>query len=113
MKYRKILALALSCVMAFSVAACGNSGGKEEQKEDTKTEQDNAGDANAEEEGSDAADGEEAPEASGEMTDITLWTYPIGNWGRFCYGRRSDFQLYCSKSQYQCKCGISGLHQRR
>ena len=81
MKYRKILALALSCVMAFSVAACGNSGGKEEQKEDTKTEQDNAGDANAEEEGSDAADGEEAPEASGEMTDITLWTYPIGNWG--------------------------------
>lgn len=42
MKYRKILALALSCVMAFSVAACGNSGGKEEQKEDTKTEQDNA-----------------------------------------------------------------------
>lgn len=58
MKYRKILALALSCVMAFSVAACSNSGGKEEQKEDTKTEQDNAGDANAEEEGSDAADGE-------------------------------------------------------
>lgn len=40
MKYRKILALALSCVMAFSVAACGNSGG--DKKEDTTQKEDSS-----------------------------------------------------------------------
>ncbi len=80
MKYRKILAMALSCVMAFSLAACGsNSGGNAEQKEDTNQTDDSKSDGD--DAADDAADGEEEGGSSSGATDITLWTYPIGNWG--------------------------------
>ncbi len=83
MRYRKILAMALSFAMVFSMAACGNKGG------DTQTAggSGNAGDA-GETGGDEGNAGEDTstPEAdgaqaSGDATDITLWTYPIGSWG--------------------------------
>lgn len=82
MKYRKILAMALSCMMAFSLAACGsNSGGNAGKEDASQTEDNKADEGDAADEGSEAADGEEEGGASSGATDITLWTYPIGNWG--------------------------------
>ncbi len=78
MKYRKILALALSCVMAFSVAACGNSGG--DKKEDTTQKEDSSAQKEDSSQGEDS-ESDDGATASGDSTDITLWTYPIGNWG--------------------------------
>ncbi len=85
MKYRKILAMALSCVMAFSLAACGGGNGGNDKKEDTQTEDNKADDTQADD-GADAnagddAEGEDGGASSSGSTDITLWTYPIGNWG--------------------------------
>lgn len=79
MKYRKILALALSCVMAFSVAACGSNGGNN-KKEDT-TQKEDSSDQKEDSSQADDSEGDEGAAASGDSTDITLWTYPIGNWG--------------------------------
>lgn len=70
MKRRKILALGLAMTMVVSLAACGNSASKTDE---TKAAETNAAETNAAE--TDAAD------ASGDSTNITLWTYPIGNWG--------------------------------
>ncbi len=81
MKYRKILAMALSCVMAFSLAACGGGGGNTDKKDDTQTEENQTDDSQA---GEDSEQGEDASEEEGSSsgsTNITLWTYPIGNWG--------------------------------
>ena len=81
MKYRKILAMALSCVMAFSLAACGGGGGNTDKKDDTQTEENQTDDS---QEGEDSEQGEDAAEEEGSSaggTNITLWTYPIGNWG--------------------------------
>ncbi len=77
MKKRKLLAMALSCIMAFSVVACGNSGSTQ-STEPAATEP--AAEAETEAEAPATEDATaEAPAA--EATDITLWTYPIGGWG--------------------------------
>ena len=80
MKYRKILAMALSCVLAFSMTACGSSGDGADKKDDAP-----AGDSKDE---ADTPDGETEDDAqdAGQPSDsastsITLWTYPIGSWG--------------------------------
>ncbi len=80
MKYRKILAMALSCVLAFSMTACGSSGDGADKKddapaEDSKDEADTP-DGETEDDAQDA--GQPSDSAS---TSITLWTYPIGSWG--------------------------------
>ncbi len=60
---KKILALLLALVMVFALAACGQQAAPAP-----------AAEAPA------AAPAAEAP-APAETTEITLWTYPIGNWG--------------------------------
>ena len=65
---KRILAILLSAVMALSMVACG--GAKEEAPAVTDTPA-------VEEE---VAVEEEATDAAA-ATEITLWTYPIGNWG--------------------------------
>lgn len=80
MRKRKLMALALGCVMACSLVACGT-------KTDTTTTDDQTADAtdDAKDDAAtdDAATDDAATDdaAGGEATDITLWTYPIGNWG--------------------------------
>lgn len=73
---KKILALALVLSMTFGLVACGNSGTDTPDAPETPAESSEDGGAETEP----APAGEEsAAEASG--TSITLWTYPIGNWG--------------------------------
>ncbi|MCM1233623.1 MAG: extracellular solute-binding protein [Ruminococcus flavefaciens] len=81
---KKFLALLLTGAMALSLVACGggtDSGTEEPVTEETDTQPEES----AEEESAETA--EETTEAAGEtaggaMADsITLWTYPIGNWG--------------------------------
>ncbi len=84
MKKRKVMAMLLSCILAGSLVACGggNSGtdqtaGESAPAPKTETEEtnDDAGsESEAEAPAADSADG-------GAAADITLWTYPIGNWG--------------------------------
>lgn len=57
-KMKRILALTMALVMVMALAACG---GKEEPAPDTSTP--------------------DAPDATATQ-EITLWTYPIGNWGK-------------------------------
>lgn len=84
MKYRKILAMTLSCVMAFSLAACGSqdSGTGTDQKDDAPAQ--DGGDENVSNEGEKDeadADADKDQSSDGASTSITLWTYPIGSWG--------------------------------
>ena len=83
---KKLAALGLSLTMMMSLAACGNSASEqpaaEPEAEETPAETPEE-EAPAEEttEGAEA----EAPAEDGAGADlnasITLWTYPIGNWG--------------------------------
>lgn len=78
MKRRKILALGLAMTMVVSLAACGNSASNTNETSAAETEA-----AETEAAGTEAAETEAADDAAatGESTSITLWTYPIGNWG--------------------------------
>ena len=80
MKKRKLLAMALSSIMAFSLVACGNSGSTQntEPAAAEPAAEPEAPAAEAEEPTTEEA-AAEAP--AGGSTDITLWTYPIGGWG--------------------------------
>ena len=80
MKKRKVLAMALSSIMAFSLVACGNSGSTQntEPAAAEPAAEPEAPAAEAEEPATEEA-AAEAP--AGGSTDITLWTYPIGGWG--------------------------------
>lgn len=82
MKKRKLMALALSCVMVCSLTACGGKDTKSEQPASTpapapaeKT------DAPAEKTDSTENTDSQTPADSTQAADITLWTYPVGNWG--------------------------------
>ena len=57
---KKVLALLLSLAMVLSLAACSV------QKNGNTTTNDNKDDGSS----------------TGTATEITLWTYPIGNWGK-------------------------------
>ncbi len=80
MKKRKLLAMALSSIMALSLVACGNSGSTQntEPAAAEPAAEPEAPAAEAEEPATEEA-AAEAP--AGDSTDITLWTYPIGGWG--------------------------------
>ena len=85
MKKRKFMALALSCVMVCSLAACGSK--------DTGTSQPAPEPAPAPapaEKTDDGADSDSSADSqtpadtaadASQAADITLWTYPVGNWG--------------------------------
>ncbi len=81
MKYRKILAMALSCVMAFSMTACGDTdGGSADKKEDTVANDEKTDDP-GQDSGGEETGGETDQPSDSASTSITLWTYPIGSWG--------------------------------
>jgi multiple sugar transport system substrate-binding protein len=61
---KKLLALLLALTMVFALAACGSSS----TTTTTATE-------------APAAEAPAAEEATDSVVEITLWTYPIGNWG--------------------------------
>ena len=63
---KRILALALAAVMTLGLTACG--GGSKPAS--------SAGNS-----GSSAAASTSQPAATGDATEISLWTYPIGGWG--------------------------------
>lgn len=71
MKKRKIMAMALSCLMVLSAVGCGNG-------DSGSTSGSAAGT------GSSAATNQSSAQAQTggtEGAEITLWTYPIGKWG--------------------------------
>lgn len=81
MKYRKILAMALSCVMAFSMTACGGTdSGSADKKEDTAANDEKTDDP-GQDSGGEETGGETDQPSDSASTSITLWTYPIGSWG--------------------------------
>lgn len=78
MKKRKIIALALSCLMALSVVACGN---KPAQSAKTDSSASASSEASASPEASSEAGASSEAAANGGGAEITLWTYPVGKWG--------------------------------
>lgn len=76
-RMNKLMALGLSVLMALSLAACGNNASTEPAEEPAPAEETQEA-APAEE----AAEEAPAEEQGGDVSaSITLWTYPIGNWG--------------------------------
>ena len=78
---KKLLAMGLSLTMVLSLAACGS---KEEPKQEQPAAEEPAQkeEAPAESEAEAEAPAEEADSAASDLSaSITLWTYPIGNWG--------------------------------
>ncbi len=73
MKMKKLLAAALAAAMTLSLAACGNNGSTSGGDKSTTTPP--AGNQSTSQ-GSNAT-----PTPSG-ASEITLWTYPVGNWGK-------------------------------
>ena len=73
---KKYIAIVLALVMVLSLAACGNSNSGTTPPAEKPAEAPKA-DTPAE-----APTGGETPaEPTGGASEITLWTYPIGNWG--------------------------------
>lgn len=101
MKYRKIAALTLSLIMAVSVAACGSSSDTQKNADDNAATPSTESNNDAEPAGGDSA----------ESTDITLWTYPIGNWGDSATvdGLISNFET--AHPDINVTVRVSGLHQ--
>lgn len=76
---KKILALVLALSMTFGLVACGNNSADTPNTSETP---DAAAESNEPAEAeSEPAPAEEEPAAAASGTSITLWTYPIGNWG--------------------------------
>lgn len=87
MKKRKVMALALSCVMVCSLAACGGKDAGADQTaadpapapaEKTEAPAENT---EAPTEKTEASTEAVAPADTAQAADITLWTYPVGKWG--------------------------------
>ena len=65
-KIYKIVSLALLFVLCLNLAACQNSGDRNAPADQTA--------------GGNAADTEHSDESGADPVEISLWTYPIGNW---------------------------------
>ena len=70
MKMKKILAAALATAMALSLVACGGGGGNKSNGGQSASSNPPAGNQSS----------SQTPAPSG-ATELTLWTYPVGNWG--------------------------------
>ncbi len=87
MKKRKVMALALSCVMVCSLAACGGKdSGADQTTADPAPAPAEKTEAPAEKteapaEKTEASTEAAAPADTAQAADITLWTYPVGKWG--------------------------------
>ncbi len=68
---KKILALVLALAMALALVSCGSS------SSNGSASKSDAGSASGSSSSTPAADGDSA-----SADEITLWTYPIGNWGK-------------------------------
>ncbi len=68
---KKILALVLALAMALALVSCGSSSSS------GSASKSDAGSASGSSSSTPAADGDSA-----SADEITLWTYPIGNWGK-------------------------------
>lgn len=77
---KKFFALGLSMIMVLSLAACGGNGSSEPQQAQEPETQETQEAAPAEDSAA-PADTQEDAEGSDLSASITLWTYPIGNWG--------------------------------
>lgn len=77
------MALALSCAMVLSLAACGSKDAGDSQSGTDSAPVDNTGSADdaGQESSADNQESVEAPTTGGQEAEITLWTYPIGGWG--------------------------------
>ena len=84
---KKLTALGLSSAMVLSLAACGNNASEQTTQQTPETKEQAPAETKA-------ADSSEAAETTNNDADtstentggdlnasITLWTYPIGNWG--------------------------------
>ena len=81
---KKFIALGLSMIMVLSLAACGSSGSSEPQQTQETQEAQETQEVQETQEPAPADDAAEADtqESGGDLSaSITLWTYPIGNWG--------------------------------
>ena len=74
MKTKKFLALLLAMVMTLALVACGGSNNDTPANDDSPAQSD----TNTPADDTSTPDPAPAPTGAGE---ITLWTYPIGNWG--------------------------------
>ena len=72
MKMKKVLAFGLSAAMVFSLAACSGGGNGEPQAAASQPAGTQSSQAQAPAQG----------DTAGAAQEITLWTYPIGNWGK-------------------------------
>lgn len=84
MKKRKLMALALSCVMVCSMTACGGKDTGSDQSASTSTPAPAPAEkeeAPAEKASTTESTDSQTPTGSTQAADITLWTYPIGSWG--------------------------------
>lgn len=84
MKKRKLMALALSCVMVCSMTACGGKDTGSDQSASTSTPAPAPAEkeeAPAEKASTTENTDSQTPTGSTQAADITLWTYPIGSWG--------------------------------
>jgi len=85
MKKRKIMAMALSCLMVLSAMGCGNGNNGNASDSSSAAGSGTAADEQSSAAGSGtAADGQSSTQAQAPAADgaeITLWTYPIGKWG--------------------------------
>ena len=106
---KKFLALLLIGAMTISTVACGGGGSDAPAAEETQPETTEAAPAEpAAEEEAPAAAEEAAPAGGDAASSITLWTYPIGKWGRRGYGKRSYRRFY-GRDGYYCKRRVFGL----
>lgn len=76
---KKLFAMGLSLTMVLSLAACGS---KEEPAQEQPAAEEPAQTESAPAEAEAEAPAEDAAESASDLSaSITLWTYPIGNWG--------------------------------
>ncbi|MCD8161558.1 MAG: extracellular solute-binding protein [Clostridiales bacterium] len=82
---KKILSLVLALAMALSLAACGGSSDSGSSSSSTGDSSSSEGSSSSESSSTESegdAEGDASGSDSAEVADsITLWTYPIGNWG--------------------------------
>ncbi len=71
MKMKKLIAAALAMAMALSLAACGGGGGGQ-----TSTPGNNTSGSGSQ------TPAQSTPATPSGGTEISLWTYPIGDWGK-------------------------------
>ncbi|MCD7752987.1 MAG: extracellular solute-binding protein, partial [Clostridiales bacterium] len=84
---KKILALVLAMLMALSLVACGGSSDDTATGDtsDSTTTEEESGTDEEEAEAEAEADADAEVEETGDVEaadSITLWTYPIGGWGK-------------------------------